>query len=93
MANENRIPEIIRSSMENIRSMFDANKIVGDPFAPRNQHCLKIDTLLEPPMFRVSDTHYAKTWLLDPRSPKLEKPEIIRDIHGKLVRAFNIEEE
>ena len=31
MANENRIPEIIRSSMENIRSMFDANKIVGDP--------------------------------------------------------------
>ena len=31
MANENRIPEIIRSSMENIRSMFDANKIVGNP--------------------------------------------------------------
>ena len=31
MATENRIPEIIRSSMENIRSMFDANKIVGDP--------------------------------------------------------------
>ena len=30
-ANDNRIPEIIRSSMENIRSMFDANKIVGDP--------------------------------------------------------------
>ena len=33
MANENRIPEIIRSSMENIRSMFDANKIVGDPIS------------------------------------------------------------
>lgn len=31
MASENRIPEIIRSSMENIRSMFDANKVVGDP--------------------------------------------------------------
>lgn len=31
MANENKIPEIIRSSMENIRSMFDANKIIGDP--------------------------------------------------------------
>ena len=31
MATENRIPEIIRSSMENIRSMFDANKIIGDP--------------------------------------------------------------
>ncbi len=66
------------------------NKIVGDPFAPRNPHCLKIDTLREPPMFKVSDTHYAKTWLLDPRSPKVEKPEIICDIHEKLMRAFNI---
>ena len=66
------------------------NKIVGDPFAPRNPYCLKIDTIKEPPMFRVSDTHYAKTWLLDPRAPKLEKPEIIDDIHGKLMKAFNI---
>ena len=41
-------------------------------------------------MFKVSDTHYAKTWLLDPRAPKLEKPEIIRDIHGTLLRSFNI---
>jgi len=67
------------------------NKIVGDPFAPRNQYCLKIDTLKEPPMFKVTETHYAKTWLLDPRSPKTEKPEIIRDIHGKLIKAFNIQ--
>ena len=66
------------------------NKIIGDPFAPRNPYCLKIDTVKEPPMFRVSDTHYAKTWLLDPRAPKLEKPEIIEDIHGKLMKAFNI---
>ena len=66
------------------------NKIVGDPFAPRNPYCLKIDTIKEPPMFRVSDTNYAKTWLLDPRAPKLEKPEIIEDIHGKLMKAFNI---
>ncbi len=66
------------------------NKIVGDPFAPRNQYCLKVDTLKDPPMFKVSDTHYAKTWLLDPRAPKVEKPEIIDDIHGKLLRAFNI---
>ncbi|MBO6053977.1 MAG: ATP-binding cassette domain-containing protein [Oscillospiraceae bacterium] len=66
------------------------NKIVGDPFAPRNPYCLKIDTLEEPPMFQVTDTHYAKTWLLDPRAPKIEKPEIIQDIHGKLVKAFNI---
>ena len=66
------------------------NKIVGDPFAPRNAYCLKIDTLREPPMFKVSDTHYAKTWLLDPRCPDVEKPEIIQNIHEKLINAFNI---
>ena len=66
------------------------NDIVGDAFAPRNQYCMKIDTLKEPPMFKVSDTHYAKTWLLDPRAPKVEKPEAIRNIHEKLVNAFNI---
>ena len=66
------------------------NQITGDPFAPRNPYCLKIDTLKEPPMFRVTDTHYAKTWLLDPRAPKTEKPEMIRDIHTRLMQAFNI---
>ena len=66
------------------------NKIVGDAFAPRNPHCLKIDTLKEPPMFKVTDTHYAKTWLLDPRAPKIEKPEAIQDIHEKLLSAYNI---
>ena len=66
------------------------NKIVGDAFAPRNPYCLKIDTLAEPPMFQVTETHFAKTWLLDPRAPKIEKPEIIQDIHQKLVDAFNI---
>ncbi len=66
------------------------NDIVGDSFAPRNPYCLKVDTLKEPPMFRVTDTHYAKTWLLDPRAPKLQKPEIIENIHEKLQRTFNI---
>lgn len=66
------------------------NEIVGDAFAPRNQYCMKIDTLKEPPMFKVTDTHYAKTWLLDPRAPKIEKPEAIQNIHEKLVNAFNI---
>lgn len=66
------------------------NNIVGDPFAPRNPYCMKIDTLKEPPMFKVSDTHYAKTWLLDPRAPKIEKPETIQNIHEKLINAFNI---
>ena len=66
------------------------NKIVGDAFAPRNPYCLQIDTLKEPPMFQVTETHFAKTWLLDPRAPKVEKPEIIQNIHEKLVEAFNI---
>ena len=66
------------------------NQIVGDSFAPRNPYCMKIDTLMEPPMFKVTDTHYAKTWLLDPNAPKIEKPEGIQDIHQKLISAFNI---
>ena len=66
------------------------NKIVGDAFAPRNQYCMKIDTIAEPPMFPVTETHFAKTWLLDPRAPKTEKPELIQNIHEKLVRAMNI---
>ena len=66
------------------------NKIVGDSFAPRNPYCLKIDTLKEPPMFQVSETHFAKTWLLDPRAPKVEKPDIIQNIHEKLMDSFNI---
>jgi oligopeptide transport system ATP-binding protein len=66
------------------------NNIVGDAFAPRNPYCLKVDTLKEPPMFKVTETHYAKTWLLDPRAPKIEKPEAIQNIHEKLLNAFNI---
>ncbi|ATG97249.1 oligopeptide ABC transporter ATP-binding protein OppD [Mesoplasma lactucae] len=50
------------------------NKIQGDAFAPRNKYALDIDYLYEPPLFKVTDTHFAKTWLLDPRAPKVEKP-------------------
>ena len=73
------------------------NEIKGDAFAPRNEHALKIDFVQEPPFFRVSDTHFAKTWLLDPRAPKLEKPEVIRDLHEKIKQmtdkggAFHVE--
>ncbi len=66
------------------------NQIVGDPFAPRNPYCLQIDRVKEAPMFKVSDTHFAKTWLLDPRAPKVDKPEAIQNIHEKLISAFNI---
>ena len=37
----------------------------------QNPQALAIDYQRQPPMFRVSDTHYAATWLLDPRAPKL----------------------
>ncbi|MDN3954844.1 ABC transporter ATP-binding protein [Sporolactobacillus laevolacticus] len=51
----------------------------GDAFAPRNPYALSIDTLEQPPMFRISDTHYAATWLLDPKAPKVSPPdEILR---------------
>lgn len=66
------------------------NRIIGDAFAPRNPYCLKVDTLKEPPMFKVTDTHYAKTWLLDPRAPKVEKPDVICCINGTLRKVFNI---
>ena len=66
------------------------NNIVGDAFAPRNPYCMKIDTIAEPPMFRVTDTHYAKTWLLEPNAPAVEKPEIIANIHEKLLHSLNL---
>jgi oligopeptide transport system ATP-binding protein len=54
------------------------NVIKGDAFAPRNKMALAIDFVKEPPFFDVSGTHKAKTWYLDPRSPKIEQPEVIR---------------
>ncbi|WP_026389663.1 ABC transporter ATP-binding protein [[Acholeplasma] multilocale] len=50
------------------------NEINGDAFAPRNEFALAIDYELDPPMFEISETHGAKTWLLDPRAPKVNKP-------------------
>ena len=46
----------------------------GDAFAPRNRFALNIDDEIDPPMFKISDTHYAATWLLDPRAPKVDMP-------------------
>lgn len=50
----------------------------GDAFAPRNPYAMKIDFELEPPMFKISDTHYAATWLLHPDAPKVEPPEAVK---------------
>ncbi|MEK5080992.1 ABC transporter ATP-binding protein [Solibacillus sp. FSL W7-1436] len=53
-------------------------EIKGDAFAPRNQYALKIDFVERPPFFKVTDTHYARTWLLDPKAPKVEPPEVLQ---------------
>ena len=52
---------------------------VGDAFASRNKYAMKIDFERQPPMFKISDTHYAATWLLHPDAPKVEPPKIITD--------------
>ena len=46
----------------------------GDAFAERNRYALAIDFKRQPPMFRITDTHYAATWLLHPMAPKVEIP-------------------
>jgi len=51
---------------------------VGDAFAPRNAYALAIDEKVEPPLFQVSDTHFAATWLLHPDAPKVEMPAELR---------------
>jgi oligopeptide transport system ATP-binding protein len=50
------------------------NKVQGDAFAPRNIYALNIDNRVEPPMFKITDTHYASTWLLHENAPKVEMP-------------------
>ena len=57
-------------------------EIHGDAFAPRNPNALKVDFVARPPYFEVTPTHKARTWLLDPRAPKVEPPAIIRNIRN-----------
>lgn len=57
----------------------------GDPFAPRNPFVMKIDLEHEPPYFKVSDTHYAATWLLHPNAPKVEPPAAVKRRQSQFV--------
>jgi len=59
-------------------------EIEGDSFAPRSDYAMRIDYMIEPPMFKISETHYAKTWLLDPRAPKVKKPLLIRNLSKRM---------
>ncbi|MDQ0268735.1 ABC transporter ATP-binding protein [Cytobacillus purgationiresistens] len=54
------------------------NPPVGDAFAARNKYALAIDYEEEPPMFQISETHFAKTWLLHPDAPNVEPPEAVQ---------------
>ena len=60
------------------------NEIKGDAFAPRNPQALAIDFEEQPPYFDVSTTHKARTWLLDPRAPKVEPPEHLKQLRAEL---------
>ncbi len=55
------------------------NPPTGDAFAARNKYALKVDFKHEPPMFKISDTHFAATWLLDERAPKVNMPQAVAD--------------
>ena len=52
---------------------------VGDAFAERNKYAMEIDFEMQPPMYEVSPTHFAATWLLHPNAPKVEIPKIITE--------------
>ncbi|MDF2906185.1 MAG: peptide transporter ATP-binding protein [Herbinix sp.] len=54
------------------------HRVEGDSFAPRNIYALNIDFKKEPPMFRITDTHYAATWLLHEKAPKVTMPEELK---------------
>ena len=62
----------------------------GDAFAERNKYAMQIDFEEQPPMFKVSDTHYAATWLMHPSAPKVEPPKIVTD---RITRMKKLNEE
>ncbi|GHU40247.1 ABC transporter ATP-binding protein [Clostridia bacterium] len=63
----------------------------GDAFAPRNPYALEVDELYEPPLFQISDTHYAATWLLDPRAPRIEFPENLEQRRTAYFERFGLD--
>ena len=65
---------------------------VGDAFAERNKYAMEIDFEMQPPMYEVSPTHYAATWLLHPNAPKVEMPKIITERIRKMKERGGINE-
>ncbi|HER5850255.1 TPA: ABC transporter ATP-binding protein [Streptococcus pyogenes] len=67
--------------------------IIGDAFALRSEYAMVLDFEKAPPAINVSETHWAKTWLLHPEAPKVQKPEVIQDLHQKILRKMSQQEE
>ena len=61
----------------------------GDPFAPRNKYAVDIDFRREPPLFEISKTHYAATWMLHPSYPKTKKPEELEKRLKNIKKAYS----
>ncbi|MGO4938117.1 ABC transporter ATP-binding protein [Fundicoccus sp. Sow4_H7] len=77
------MPDMDSSNKEELYTIPGAppnliNPPKGDAFAARNRYALAIDYEKEPPMYKVNDNHYAKTWLLHPNAPKIPVPEVIQ---------------
>lgn len=66
-------------------------EVQGDAFAPRNRFALHIDEKIEPPMFRISNTHYAATWLLAPKAPKVEMPAELKARIERMKKEANLD--
>ena len=58
--------------------------IEGDAFALRSDYAMQIDFEEPAPAFKITDTHWAKTWLLHPDAPAVHKPEVIENLHEKI---------
>lgn len=87
------MPDLKNNVKEELRSIPGSppdliHPPVGDAFAPRNEFALAIDYVKDPPIFQISETHFAKTWLLHSSAPKIPVPESIsRRIEGYLEEA------
>ncbi|MGG0655206.1 ABC transporter ATP-binding protein [Rummeliibacillus pycnus] len=82
---DNKTDELLRTIPGSPPNLIHPPK--GDAFAPRNEFAMQIDYEQEPPMFKVSDTHFAKTWLLHPDAPEVPIPEAVQKrIDGYLAK-------
>ncbi|GEK31575.1 oligopeptide transport ATP-binding protein OppD [Kurthia zopfii] len=89
---ENKSDELLRTIPGSPPDLIHPPK--GDAFAARNEFAMQIDYEQEPPMFEISPTHSAKTWLLHPDAPKIDVPEEVQKrIDGYLAKGENTDAE